>query len=464
VFYVTNRDCPRAVPAGRDPCPAKTATQRNLIALGLPFAADPTSLLMRGERPQWVASSKSARRAWIGERYRIVALVGDDLNDFIDRREFMARRAELEPLFGTRWFLLPNPIYGSWERALSDPACTPAMASETCSAAKLARKYQLLEPQPAPLALPGGRAFDAQRRPARLRIASWNIEYLLEPDTYGALAAACIPAMTSVGGALRRIPCTIVPRLDRGPADFAALRAYAARLDADVVALQEVDGPAAAGQVFPGYEFCFSARPHVQRNGFAIRRGVPFRCEPEYLDLSLGDTQRRGVVVTLFPGTPGELTLMNVHLKSGCPAGPLNDETNKDCTTLSQQLPQLEGWIDAQAGAGRRFGVLGDFNRRVSLERGSARDDQGRPVNLWAELDDGEPAGADLLDVSAGQRFRKCVANDPYDSYVDLIVLGRALARDVVRGSFTRVTYSLEDAERYKLSDHCPVGIDLRLP
>ncbi len=53
------------------------------------------------------------------------------------------------------------------------------------------------------------------------------------------------------------------------------------------------DGPATAARVFPGYEFCFSARPNVQKNGFAIRRGLPFRCEPEYLPISLEDTVRR---------------------------------------------------------------------------------------------------------------------------------------------------------------------------
>ena len=84
--------------------------------------------------------------------------------------------------------------------------------------------------------------------------------------------------------------------------DYASLRNYAAQLRADIVALQEVDGPEAAAQVFPGYDFCFSTRAHTQKNGFAIRRGLPHRCEPEYEPLSLDNAVRRGVVVTFFPG------------------------------------------------------------------------------------------------------------------------------------------------------------------
>lgn len=133
VFYVTNRDCLDPAPGAADPCPAQTATMRNLQALGLPGADDASRLLMKSERPEWRSSDKSPRRAWIAERYRIVLMVGDDLRDFVDRGVFEARREELSPLFGTRWFLLPNAMYGSWDRGLS-----------------VEQKYQRLDPDPAP--------------------------------------------------------------------------------------------------------------------------------------------------------------------------------------------------------------------------------------------------------------------------------------------------------------------------
>lgn len=150
IFYVTNRSCPRQRPAAGDPCPAKTATRRNLEALGLPDAGDPASLLLRGERPEWEASSKVARRAFVAQTHRIVAMAGDDLHDFVDRQEYARRRDELAPLFGARWFLLPNAMYGSWERAIVSGACTPGMDAAACAAANTARKYAALDPAPAP--------------------------------------------------------------------------------------------------------------------------------------------------------------------------------------------------------------------------------------------------------------------------------------------------------------------------
>ena len=113
---------------------------------------------------------------------------------------------------------------------------------------------------------------------------------------------------------------------------------------ADVIALQEVDGPDAARLVFPGYGFCFSGRAAVQNNGFAIRRGLPFSCGADVTDLSLDDDVRRGVELRVFPDTTSELRLLSVHLKSGCSRDPL-DSTRRGCPELARQVPALERWI-----------------------------------------------------------------------------------------------------------------------
>ena len=260
----------------------------------------------------------------------------------------------------------------------------------------------------------------------------------------------------------RTLPCAITKREPRREADFASLRKYAAKMSADIVALQEVDGPAAAALVFPGYDFCFSKRAHTQKNGFAIRRGLPFRCEPEYVPLSIDDAVRNGVVATFFPGTVNEFRLMSVHLKSGCPAGPLTAE-GRNCDLLSQQVAPLEAWIDEQARAGHRFGVLGDFNRRFTIEKGPARDEAGRQLNVFAEINDGDPAAAKLFDVTAREKFVPCTTDSEYREYIDTILLGRDLAKSVLRKSFVRVVFDDRDAKEFALSDHCPVGIGLKL-
>lgn len=112
LFYVTNRDREH-----------EAATLANLAALGFPLPDGIDVLLLRGERPEW-ASDKESRRRWVAASHRVLLLVGDDFNDFvsgttgvsIERREELA--AELAERFGRHWFMLPNPLYGSWERAL----------------------------------------------------------------------------------------------------------------------------------------------------------------------------------------------------------------------------------------------------------------------------------------------------------------------------------------------------------
>ncbi len=442
VFYISNRDCSTPAPTADDKCPAKTATMRNLVALGIDPAPDPDRMLLRGERPDWAA--KTARRAFVAANYRIVAMVGDDIGDFVDPRAYVGDRARLAPRFGTTWFLLPNPIYGSW----------------TAPFGTVEEKFSGLRTGSPVLALPGIAPWSGD--PGRVRIATWNIEYLMTPETHLALRSNCAQDGGMVGGGDRTLPCAITQREPRTEEDHAALRAAAAELRADIVALQEVDGPEAAAQVFPGYDFCFSARAHTQKNGFAVRRGLPFRCEAEYEALSLDDAVRRGVVATFFPGTRNEFTLMSVHLKSGCPAGLLT-APGRNCDLLSKQVAPLEAWIDSQASAGRRFGLLGDFNRRFALEKGPARDAEGRQLNVFAEISDGEPAAARLTDVTARRKFIPCTRDSEWREYIDTILLGRDLAKTMAKSPFVRVVFNDEVAEKRWLSDHCPVGIELRL-
>jgi len=444
VFFLSNRDCTQPAATPTDPCPAKTATMKNLVTLGIDTAPDPDHLLLRRERPEWNTSAKAARRALIASKYRIVALVGDDLGDFIDPKTFAGDRERLEPHFGVDWFVLPNPIYGSW----------------TAPYDTLEEKYAGLKTGDPMLELPGiGRWKDGA---TKVRIASWNVEYLMTPETRRALADNCAENGGMVGGDDRTLPCAITKREPRAAADYASLRTYATKLAADIVSLQEVDGPDAAELVFPGYDFCFSKRVHTQKNGFAIRQGLPHRCEPEYRELSLGNAVRNGVVVTFFPGTVNEFRLMSVHLKSGCPAGPLTAE-GRNCALLSKQVEPLKAWIESEARAGHRFGLLGDFNRRFTIEKGPLRDAEGRLLNVYGEINSSTLPAAKLVNITGREKFVPCTTDSEYREYIDNILLGKELSAAVIRKSFVRVPFNDQDAKDHWLSDHCPVGIELRL-
>lgn len=290
--------------------------------------------------------------------------------------------------------------------------------------------------------------------PEVLKLATWNLEWFMAPGTFRDLSPTCTSRDAPRDGARRTIPCDVAHQHRRSAEDIATLRRHAAALAADVISLQEVDGPEAARLVFPDYEFCFSGRTAVQNNGFAIRRGLAHDCGPDLDDLSLGDDVRRGVEITLFPGTAREMRLLSVHLKSGCARDAL-DSARPACADLARQVPALEGWIDHQASQNRPFAVLGDFNRDLLREPAGA--------SVFADLNDHDPPAADLVNTAEGQTFENCLPSQTFSGYIDYIVLDRRMARGLVENSFGRALYRPKDAARRKLSDHCPVYIRLRV-
>jgi endonuclease/exonuclease/phosphatase family metal-dependent hydrolase len=294
----------------------------------------------------------------------------------------------------------------------------------------------------------------AAAAPADLKIATWNLEWFMKPETLRELAPGCTPADAPRDGARRAVPCDVAHELARSREDIAALRRHAQALNADIVALQEVDGADAARLVFPDYQFCFSGRSALQNNGFAIRRGLPFSCAPDLTGLSMNDDVRRGVELRLFPGTAREMRLLSVHLKSGCARDPL-DSAKPSCAELARQVPVLEQWIEAQASEHKPFAVLGDFNRDLRREPPG--------ISLWADIDDANPPAADLVNTAEGQAFQNCMPSQTFSGYIDYIILGRQMAQGLVKDSFGRELFRPKDALRRKLSDHCPVFIRLRV-
>jgi len=109
-IVITNRDAPR-----------KPAVVKNLLDLGFPVRADGSTVLLRGERKEW--PDKESRRVFVSRSFRVLLLLGDDLGDFLPgvdttvdgRRELAESHRDY---WGSRWILLPNAMYGSWERAL----------------------------------------------------------------------------------------------------------------------------------------------------------------------------------------------------------------------------------------------------------------------------------------------------------------------------------------------------------
>lgn len=101
------------------------ATLTNLRQAGFPVSG-PQAFLGLGtvvDDCEQAGSEKGCRRQLVARHYRVLMQFGDQIGDFVDVNANTAdgRRkavADYLPWIGTRWFLLPNPTYGSWEPSL----------------------------------------------------------------------------------------------------------------------------------------------------------------------------------------------------------------------------------------------------------------------------------------------------------------------------------------------------------
>lgn len=103
----------------------KDATIANLKAVGMPVASDGVFLGLGTVVPgcEQEGSGKACRRRLAGREYRVLMQFGDQLGDFVEIPANTPQgRASLVDeyggWFGERWWMLPNPTYGSWEPAL----------------------------------------------------------------------------------------------------------------------------------------------------------------------------------------------------------------------------------------------------------------------------------------------------------------------------------------------------------
>ena len=263
-----------------------------------------------------------------------------------------------------------------------------------------------------------------------LKVATWNLEWL-----------------TNRVAGDPELPADVQPKT---APDWAVLRGYAAQLNADVVALQEVDGPAIAAALFPPdrYRLFFTGDHVVQRVGFAVRLGIPAHQNPDLAALDLYPTARHrlrsGADLTLdLPSGP--LRLLGVHLKTGCQRDQLDTSPRPQCATLRGQVPPIQGWIAERAREGAPFILLGDFNRWMDpSDQFLAALQQAAPLVRATEGHDSPCWGT--------------------EHFIDHILSGGA-ARGWLDPASLRVLVYAEGADRKEhLSDHCPVSARFHLP
>jgi 5'-nucleotidase (lipoprotein e(P4) family) len=113
IYYISNRAKDLDAP-----------TLANLRQAGFPVASDDVFLGLGAILPgcEQVGADKGCRRRLVGRDHRVLMQFGDQIGDFLDpvANTPEGRTQAVKPYtgwFGERWWMLPNPTYGSWEPA-----------------------------------------------------------------------------------------------------------------------------------------------------------------------------------------------------------------------------------------------------------------------------------------------------------------------------------------------------------
>ena len=242
-------------------------------------------------------------------------------------------------------------------------------------------------------------------------------------------------------------------RNPRSVNDYKLLSHYARQLNADIISVQEVEGKKALSKIFDEreYRFVLSKRRSAQRGGFVIRHGISYTRLPDLKAFNTSGRMRHGVSIKIKSNDRTQsLTLLAVHLKSGCFSDNYLRSNRKACKALKQQIPILEQWIDTQAANHQPFMILGDFNRRLNTHD-----------LFWNEIDDGQPNHLELTLHTRGITA-ECY-NRKYPRFIDHIISDSKASNHIIDNSFTQYLYSQSHMRNRNkaLSDHCPISTSI---
>lgn len=265
-----------------------------------------------------------------------------------------------------------------------------------------------------------------------LRIASWNIAWLSETG-YPQYSESM-----------------------RNQDDWQTLSYYSDKLNADVLALQEVNGKGAISKlVGDGYHVFLSERSLAnnssnqfkdinQYTGFAVNKRYSV---VEHRDLNL-NVDRNGklrfatYIEIVRPEAPS-IHALSVHLKAGCQS---KERNNRSCRILRAQGEKLNAWINEREAEGDEYLIMGDFNHNLAfkgdwlltlLSKGNSLELASQNTKATCEIRSNR-------NPNQTHRFR---------NLIDHILVSPG----ITSRSVAQLNYQKQDVLSYTLSDHCPV-------
>lgn len=265
-------------------------------------------------------------------------------------------------------------------------------------------------------------------------VATWNAEHLAFPINSG-----CKP---------------------RSEKELSELQHYAKNIQADVIGLQEVASKEAVHLLFPANDWLvvMSERPDnepytcrgsgrnstQQKVAFAVRKSINVVKVVQHDAFSLDSPGLRRGLELQIASSSGTLSILNVHMKSGCFVDNYSRANTEACDTFAKQAPLLDAWVEDKEKSALPYIMVGDFNHRLSA-----------PYNhLTRQLFTNTNKNESTL-LNTTSHLIGCHVY--YPAPIDHIFVGHLPTANI---SLNTIVYRFDDMQPDNmLSDHCAISL-----
>ena len=291
--------------------------------------------------------------------------------------------------------------------------------------------------------------------PAELKIATWNLEWFMTPETLRALTPACTPADAPRDGARRAVPCDVAHELARSREDIAALRRHArhARCGHRRAAGSRRPGGRAPGVPRLPVLFLRTRRGAEQWLRDSARPAVRLRARPRRsVDERRRAPRRRAADVSRHAaGTAAAVGAPEIGLRArsaGLRRGRIAACSRARCRCSSAgSMPRRTNKSPSPC-SGISTAICGANRRGIASGRKSTMPTRPQPT---------------LSTRLKGRLFKTACLRRLSAATSTTSSWAARWRRDWSQDSFGRALFRPKDALRRKLSDHCPVFIRLRV-
>lgn len=258
----------------------------------------------------------------------------------------------------------------------------------------------------------------------------------------------------------------------RSAADYQALKHMFTTYSPDIFAFQEVDSVDALYRIINKQHYVVylserakNPRDHFKKNnqytGFAAKHGIVVNDIADLSQLSSPATNREttfrqklrygSIIQIIIDNQP--ITLLNLHLKSGCfTAKQLAKRNRRSCKTLARQLKLIKHWVNTQQQISQPFIIVGDINHRIIDNQHFIKKITDYPGSI-NQLSASINANCTVKLTTKTTRYRT------YRQLIDHLFATRNIRALEQR----QIEYDKQLNSQFRLSDHCPLLFTLTI-